>query len=189
MRAARRANWARLKAARWSAFVIMLETYGVDDARTRRFQQLYLDIALDNPYSARYAESSSTGRESMSTQTALPTSEALSSSTLHADPSLIREGMGVTMRTGPGGLYRAYSVIAVRRNGRELDIQADKVTVHGKSGWDDAAEKTYEADPNGRIETITLRNDHSFIVKGTPKEWYATRYYVGYRRDWTDYSQ
>lgn len=122
----------------------------------------------------------------MSTQT----TEALSSSEYAADPTLIHEGVGVTMRTGPGGLYRAYTVIAVRRNGRELDIQEDTVHRAGtRVGWEDNDDKTFEPNPKGRIETITLRNDGSFIVKGQPKEWYSTRYYIGYRRDWTDFSQ
>lgn len=125
----------------------------------------------------------------MSTQIALPTSEALSSATLHADPTLIREGMGVTMRTGPGGLYVPFTVIAVRRNGRELDIQRDETILDGPNSYADEAPRHYVRDEQGRVETITLRNDGTFIVKGTPKEWYSTRYSVGYRRDWTDYSQ
>lgn len=125
----------------------------------------------------------------MSTQTALPAREALPSSALHADPTLIREGMGVTMRTGLGGLYVPYTVIAVKRNGRELVIQHDKTVLDGKNSLADDAPRHYVTDPNGRVETITLRNDGTYIVKGSPKEWYSTRYYVGYRRDWTDYSQ
>jgi hypothetical protein len=116
-------------------------------------------------------------------------SEAVSSSDLHADPARIREGMGVTMRTGLGGLYTPFTVIAVKRNGRELVIQRDKTVLDGENTWADEAPRHYESDPNGRVETITLRNDGTYIAKGSPKEWYATRYYVGYRRDWTDYSQ
>ncbi len=109
---------------------------------------------------------------------------------LREHPEWVKDGMGVTMRTGAGGLFRAYTVIEVRRNGRELVIQADKVTVVGeKRGWEDTAPKTFEPDPNGRIETITKRNDGSYIEKGQPKMWYSTRYTVGVRRDWTDYSQ
>lgn len=109
---------------------------------------------------------------------------------LRDDPSLIEVGEGVTMRTGAGGLCRAYTVIEVRRSGRELVIQADKVTVLTEQrGWDDTAPKAFEADPNGHIETITKRNDGTYIEKGQSKEWYSTRYTVGVRRDWTDYSQ
>jgi len=125
----------------------------------------------------------------MSNQTILPSAEALSSSALHADPALIREGMGVTLRTGMGGLYVPYTVIAVRRNGRELVIQHDKTVLDGPNSYSDEAPRHYEPDPNGRVETITLRNDGTFIAKGAPKEWYSTRFYVGFRRDWTDYSQ
>jgi hypothetical protein len=88
-------------------------------------------------------------------------------------------------------LYRPMTVIAVRRNGRELDLRFDNVIVApgAQKGWDDTAEKTFEPDERGRLETVTLRNDGTFIVKGSPKEWYSTRYSVGYRRDWTDFSQ
>lgn len=106
------------------------------------------------------------------------------------NPELIRVGMGVTMRTGMGGLYRPYTVIEVQRGGKVLKIQADKVIqiTEGVS-WADNGEKVFERDPKGRIETISLRKDGTFIGKGASMDWYATRYYVGYRRDWTDYSQ
>jgi hypothetical protein len=106
-----------------------------------------------------------------------------------AHPELISTGMGVTLRTGLGGLYVPYTVIAVKRGGKELDIQRDKTIIDGPNTYADEAPRHYEADPNGRVETITLRNDGTFIAKGAPKEWYATRYYVGWRRDWTDFSQ
>lgn len=106
------------------------------------------------------------------------------------NPELITVGMGVTMRTGMGGLYRPYTVIEVQRGGKLLKIQADKVIqiTRGVSYSDDG-EKAFERDPQGRIETISLRKDGTFIGKGAPMEWYATRYYIGHRRDWTDYSQ
>lgn len=125
----------------------------------------------------------------MSTQTALPEREALSPSFYADNPSMIREGMGVTMRTNAGGLYSPYTVIEVRRHGRELVIQRDKTVIDGENSFADEAARHYERDETGRTETITLRNDGTFIVKGSPKEWYSTRYWVGYRRDWVDYSQ
>ncbi len=108
---------------------------------------------------------------------------------LEADPSLIEVGEGVTMHTNAGGLRRAFTVIAVRRNGRELDVQADKVTIQGENTFADYAPRTFEPNPNGRIVTITKRNDGTYIEKGSPKVWYSTRYGIGYRSDWTDYSQ
>lgn len=105
-------------------------------------------------------------------------------------PELIEVGMGATMRTGMGGLYRAYTVTDVKRGGKLLRLQEDKVTVVGENrGWEDTAEKTFEPDPNGRIEYVSLRKDGTFIGKGAPMVWYATRYHIGHRRDWTDYSQ
>ena len=106
------------------------------------------------------------------------------------NPELIKVGMGVTMRTGTGGLYRPYTVIDVQRGGKLLKIQADKVIQITKGvSYADNGEKTFERDPQGRIETISLRKDGTFIGKGAPMVWYATRYYIGHRRDWTDYSQ
>lgn len=106
------------------------------------------------------------------------------------NPELIRVGMGVTMQTGMGGLYRPYTVIEVQRGGKLLKIQADKVVQVTKgNGWADDGEKRFEPNPKGRIETVSLRKDGTFIGKGAPMVWYATRYTIGVRRDWTDYSQ
>lgn len=106
------------------------------------------------------------------------------------NPHLIEVGMGATMRTGTGGLSRPYTVIEVMRGGKALKVQADKVIqVTQGNGWEDDGEKRFERDPRGRIERISLRRDGTFVGKGAPLVWYATRYYIGYRRDWTDYSQ
>lgn len=105
-------------------------------------------------------------------------------------PELIEVGMGVTLRTGLGGLYIPYTVIEVRRKGKELVIQRDNSHFPPGYNWaGDTSGVTYTPNPDGKTETITLRNDGTFIEKGCPKEWYATRYHVGFRRDWTDYSQ
>lgn len=108
---------------------------------------------------------------------------------LYDNPETIQLGEGATLRTGLGGLYVPYTVIAVRRNGRELDVQRDETINLTKGGWADDGEKEYRPNPNGRIDTITKRKDGSYIVKGTAKEWYSTRYDIGYRRDWTDYTK
>lgn len=109
---------------------------------------------------------------------------------LREHPEWIKVGMGATLATSAGGLYVPYTVIEVRRNGRELVIQRDKtIQITKGTGWEDNGEKTFEADPNGRIEVITKRKDGSYIVKGSAMEWYSTRYIIGMRRDWTDYSQ
>lgn len=109
---------------------------------------------------------------------------------LYDNPETIEVGEGVTYSTALGGLHRAYTVIATRRGGKELDVQADKVTVvtPGASYADDG-EKVYEADPTAKVETITRRKDGSYIVKGQPMERWQSRFRIGYRRDWTDYSQ
>ena len=104
-------------------------------------------------------------------------------------PETITVGEGVTMRTGMGGLYVPYTVIAVKRNGRELIIQRDKTIIDGPNSFADEAPRHYERDPRGPVRTITKRKDGTYIEKGAPKEWYATRYDIGYRRSWTDYSQ
>lgn len=107
---------------------------------------------------------------------------------LYENPETITVGEGVTQATAAGGLYTPYTVIEVRRNGRELVIQADTVIIDGPNGWDDAAPRHFEPNPNGEVKVVTKRNDGTYIVKGTAKEWYSTRYDLGYRRDWTDYS-
>lgn len=105
-------------------------------------------------------------------------------------PETITVGTGVTSATALGGLYRALTVIDVRRGGRELDVQYDKVTtVTPGDFYADNGEKVFEADPTAKVETITLRKDGSYIVKGQPMERWQTRFRIGYRRDWTDYSQ
>lgn len=109
--------------------------------------------------------------------------------TVRDHPETITVGEGVTMRTGMGGLYVPYTVIAVKRNGRELIIQRDKTIMDGPNDWADSGERHYERDPRGPVRTITKRKDGTYIEKGHEKTWYATRYDIGYRRSWTDYSQ
>lgn len=105
-------------------------------------------------------------------------------------PELIRVGMGATMATGMGGLYRPYTVIEVLRGGKTLRLQADAVVqVTSGEPYQDNGEKEFKPDPRGRIDTVSLRKDGTFIGKGAPMVWYATRYFIGHRRDWTDYSQ
>lgn len=108
---------------------------------------------------------------------------------LEEDPSLIEVGEGVTYRTALGGINRAYTVIAVRRGGKELDVQTDKVILTEKNTMADTADRTYAPDPNGKIDTITKRKNGSYIAKGQPLDRSASTYTIGVRRDWTDYSQ
>lgn len=123
-------------------------------------------------------------------RTGLAKSEEHDQSHYAEHPEDIQVGMGVTLRTGMGGVYVPYSIIEVRRGGKELVIQRDRSHFGPTYSWaGDTSDVEYSTNPNGRIETVTLRNDKTFIVKGAPKEWYSTRYYVGYRRDWTDFSQ
>ena len=101
----------------------------------------------------------------------------------------IKVGTGATYRTALGGIYIPMTVIAVRRGGREVDVQRDKtIIVERKDGWEDNHVKEYEPDPNGRIETYTLRKNNSFIEKGQPMERWASTLQIGYRREWTDMS-
>lgn len=115
--------------------------------------------------------------------------EAARRSELREHPEKIEVGEGITMRTSAGGLYAPYTVIEIKRNGRELVIQRDKTIIDGPNSWGDEAPRHYERDAKGRIEIVTKRKDGSYIVKGAPMEWYSTRYHIGYRREWTDYSQ
>ena len=120
----------------------------------------------------------------MSTQTVLPTKD-----NYNGDPTTITVGMGVTLHTAAGGLRSPFSVIEVRRNGRELVIQRDKTVHTGPNDFADYGTREYFPNPDGQRETVTLRKDGTFIVKGVEYKWYSTRYAVGHRDDWTDYSQ
>ena len=130
----------------------------------------------------------------MSTETVYSTAEAAAKARrehmekLDRTPSLIEVGEGLTMATSLGGLYTAYTVVAVRQGGRELDIQRDTVENVTPGGWADNGEKRYHPNPDGKIETVSKRKDGAYIVKGQPMMHYSTRGRVGYRRDWTDYS-
>lgn len=108
---------------------------------------------------------------------------------LKEHPEKIQIGEGVTMVTNAGGLYVPYTVIGVNRGGKELIIQRDRTIIDGPNSWADEAPRHYERDVHGPIKVITKRNDGTYIEKGHSKEWYSTRYYPGFRRDWTDYSQ
>lgn len=108
---------------------------------------------------------------------------------LYDNPETIQVGEGVTLHTAMGGLYSPFTVIAVKRNGRELIIQRDKTIIDGPNSFADEAPRHYERDPRGPVRTITKRKDGTYIEKGHEKTWYATRYDIGYRREWTDYSQ
>ncbi len=109
---------------------------------------------------------------------------------LYDNPETIQIGEGVTIHTGMGGLYSPFTVIETRRNGRELVIQRDRSEFPEGYNWaGDTSGVIYHRDLTGRIDVITKRNDGTYIAKGAPKEWYATRYSIGSRRDWTDYSQ
>lgn len=110
--------------------------------------------------------------------------------TVKDHPEHIKVGDGATYVTALGGFYRAYTVIATRRGGKELDVQRDKVTtITAGDPYADNGEKLYEPDPEGKVETITKRKDGSYIEKGQPMERWQSRYGIGYRRDWVDYSQ
>lgn len=110
--------------------------------------------------------------------------------TVRDHPEHIKVGDGATYATAMGGLYRAYTVIATRRGGKELDVQRDKVTVIEPGNfYADDGKKVYEADPTAEVETITKRKDGSYITKGQPLERWASRFGIGFRRDWTDMSQ
>lgn len=101
----------------------------------------------------------------------------------------IEVGMGATYRTALGGIYIPFTVVAVRRGGKEVDVRRDKtIIVERRSGWEDNHVKEYEYDPEGRLETYTLRNNGQYIAKGEPKERWSSTLQIGYRRDWTDMS-
>jgi hypothetical protein len=94
-------------------------------------------------------------------------------------------GMGVT---GLGFTDRPpYTVIEVI-NAKTLRIQEDKATRTDTNGMSEDQSYSYEADPNGKILTIALRKNGQWVVK-TPKivpE--ASKFQVGVRHKYHDYS-
>ncbi len=107
-----------------------------------------------------------------------------------ADPSLIEEGMGVTYRTALGGFYSSYTVIEVRRGGKELVVQEDIHVPGPEYSWSgNTSDEEYYPNPEGKTETITFRKNGYWIAKGAPMERHSSLYVPGYRRDWIDYSQ
>lgn len=108
--------------------------------------------------------------------------------TLYSHPETIQIGEGATMATALGGLYMPYTIIAVRRNGLELDIQRDTTINVTTGGFADDGEKRYEANPHGKILTVTKRKDGTYIRRGETMEHYSTRAHLGFRRSWVDYS-
>ena len=97
-------------------------------------------------------------------------------------------GMGVT---GLGYTDRhPYTVIEVI-NAKTLRIQEDKATRTDTNGMSETQSYAYEADPIGEILTITLRKNGQWRVKGDPHfnpPIKATRFQVGVRRKYHDYS-
>ncbi|MCK9567518.1 hypothetical protein M0R72_01050 [Candidatus Pacearchaeota archaeon] len=94
-------------------------------------------------------------------------------------------GMGVT---GLGYTDRyPYTVIEVIDD-KTLRIQEDKATRTDTNGMSESQSYDYEADPKGKILTIVLRKNgqwHVKIPKVVPE---ATRFQVGVRRKYHDYS-
>lgn len=94
-------------------------------------------------------------------------------------------GMGVT---GLGYTDRhPYTVIEVV-NSKTLRIQEDKATRTDTNGMSETQSYDYEADPNGKILTITLRKNGQWRVKAPKIVPEASRFQVGVRCKYHDYS-
>jgi len=91
-------------------------------------------------------------------------------------------GMGVTEL-----MYSdryAGTIIAVL-SPRRIRVQRDKVTRTDKNGMGDAQEYSYEPDPNGGTQILTLRKNHSWVAEGDSMG--GDRWALGYRDEFFDF--
>lgn len=90
-------------------------------------------------------------------------------------------GMGITIngwtdRT-PG------TIIQISLSMKQIVIQEDKATRTDNNGMSESQSYTYEVDPNGAIQTATLRKDGTYRITGSTR-----LVHLGDRRKYHDYS-
>lgn len=77
----------------------------------------------------------------------------------------------------------ACTIIAIRKNGREIVFQEDTAIRTDKNGMSDAQSYTFERNPEGRTFEATLRQNGTFKIKGE-----QTSVLIGHRSHYRDYS-
>lgn len=81
----------------------------------------------------------------------------------------------------------AYTVVEVISQ-RKIIVQQDKAVRTDKNGMSEAQTYTFEADPNGRKATITLRKDGDWQLLGKSYSQVGSYFVVGHRRGYYDFS-
>ena len=80
----------------------------------------------------------------------------------------------------------AATVVSVNSSGKTIMVQHDTATaVGGPYQYGDTIEYEYSRNPNGQIETYTLRKNGRFIEKGGSLR-HGCRLGLGYRREYRD---
>lgn len=90
-------------------------------------------------------------------------------------------GMGATMCLWSD--RHAYTIIAVSKNRHKITIQRDKATRIDKNGMSDCQTYEYERNPEGEIETATLRKDGAYRITNS-----RILVGVGHRNEHFDFS-
>lgn len=92
-------------------------------------------------------------------------------------------GMGAT--EGIGSDSYPYTIIEVRRNGKELVLQGDSYHRTDKNGFSENQTYLYSPNPDGRIVVVTLRKNGKYKRKGSDMS-SSYRYSFGHRRAYQD---
>ncbi len=98
------------------------------------------------------------------------------------DPVCPHVGDGATF--GCGSDRYPYTVIEVRRDGRELVLQADDYKRTDSNGFSESQEYEYTPNTNGGLVVVTLRKDGRYIQKGDSLK--GMGYSIGHRAAYSD---
>lgn len=79
------------------------------------------------------------------------------------------------------------TVIAVRKNGKEIDVQSDNAVRIDNNGMSGAQDYEFSPNPNGGVSTFSLRKNGAWVRVGQAAK-NGQRLAVGYRSKYYDYS-
>jgi len=81
-----------------------------------------------------------------------------------ANQTIPTVGEGVTM--GIGSDRYPYTIVAVRLDGKEIDVQRDDFHRIDSNGLSERQDYEFFPNESGRTETLTLRKNGRYVVKG-----------------------
>lgn len=93
-------------------------------------------------------------------------------------------GMGATICLWSD--RHACTVVYVGKTGKLVQVQYDKAIRTDSNGMSDSQQYRYQRDPDGIVETYTLRKNGAWVRQGDPMS--GTRLSLGVRRSYHDYS-